>query len=115
MTRSAGCLGRRGLLLRLRWLSSSRDRAQTYSRGQNASPAFEGWEKNGDGSFNFLFGYMNRNWEEELNVPIGPDNNIEPGGPDQGQPTRLLPRAATASSFASACRKTGARRNWSGR
>ena len=66
--------------------------AQSYSRGQNASPAFEGWEKNSDGSFNFLFGYMNRNWEEELNVPIGPDNNIEPGEPDQGQPTRLLPR-----------------------
>jgi hypothetical protein len=66
--------------------------AQTYSRGQNASPAFEGWEQNPDGTFNFLFGYMNRNWEEELVVPIGPDNNIEPGGPDQGQPTRLLPR-----------------------
>ena len=66
--------------------------AQTYSRGQNASPAFEGWETNADGSFNFLFGYMNRNWEEEIDVPIGPDNNIEPGGPDQGQPTRLLPR-----------------------
>src|SRR5689334_23367174 len=66
--------------------------AQTYSRGQNASPAFEGWEKNPDGSFNFLFGYMNRNWEEEIDVAIGPDNSIEPGGPDQGQPTRLLPR-----------------------
>jgi len=66
--------------------------AQTYSRGQNASPGYEGWEQNADGSFNFLFGYMNRNWEEEINVPIGPDNNIEPGGPDQGQPTRLLPR-----------------------
>jgi hypothetical protein len=66
--------------------------AQTYSSGQNASPAFEGWELNPDGSFNFLFGYMNRNWEEELTVPIGPDNNIEPGGPDQGQPTRFLPR-----------------------
>ncbi|HXG87355.1 MAG TPA: hypothetical protein VNJ02_03385 [Vicinamibacterales bacterium] len=66
--------------------------AQSYSRGQNASPAFEGWERNEDGSFNFLFGYMNRNWEEEVYVPIGPDNNIEPGGPDQGQPTRLLPR-----------------------
>jgi hypothetical protein len=66
--------------------------AQTYSRGQNVSPAFEGWETNPDGSFNFLFGYMNRNWEEEIDVPIGPDNNLEPGGPDQGQPTRLLPR-----------------------
>jgi hypothetical protein len=35
---------------------------------------------------------MNRNWEEEIDVPIGPDNNIEPGGPDQGQPTHFLPR-----------------------
>jgi hypothetical protein len=64
----------------------------TYSRGQNISPAFEGWEKNPDGSFNFLFGYMNRNWEEEIDVPLGPANSIEPGGPDQGQPTRFLPR-----------------------
>jgi hypothetical protein len=73
-------------------LAGARPEAQTYSRGQNASPAFEGWEQNADGSFNFVFGYMNRNWEEELHVPIGPDNNIEPGGPDRGQPTRLLPR-----------------------
>jgi hypothetical protein len=64
----------------------------SYSRGQNASPAFEGWEENPDGSFNFLFGYMNRNWEEELDVPVGPDNAIEPGGPDRGQPTHFLPR-----------------------
>ncbi|PYR25107.1 MAG: hypothetical protein DMF98_13315, partial [Acidobacteria bacterium] len=42
--------------------------------------------------FNFLFGYMNRNWEEEIDVPVGPDNGIEPGGLDQGQPTRFLPR-----------------------
>ena len=35
---------------------------------------------------------MNSNWEEELDVPIGPDNNIEPGGPDQGQPTHFYPR-----------------------
>jgi hypothetical protein len=64
----------------------------TYSRGQNVSPAYEGWEQNPDGSFNFLFGYMNRNWEEEIDVPIGPDNSIAPGQPDQGQPTHFLPR-----------------------
>jgi hypothetical protein len=64
----------------------------SYSRGQNISPAFEGWEKNDDGSFNFLFGYMNRNWEEEIDVPIGPDNTIQPGPVDQGQPTHFLPR-----------------------
>lgn len=64
----------------------------TYARGQNVSPAFEGWEKNHDGSFNMLFGYMNRNWEEELDVPAGPDNCISPGPCDQGQPTHFLPR-----------------------
>src|SRR5437764_11605707 len=64
----------------------------TYSRGQNVSPAYEGWEQNADGSFSFLFGYMNRNWEEEIDLPVGPDNDIEPGGPDQGQPTHYLPR-----------------------
>jgi plastocyanin len=64
----------------------------SYSRGQNVSPAFEGWEKNDDGSFNMMFGYMNRNWEEEIDVPVGPDNGFSPGSPDQGQPTHFLPR-----------------------
>ena len=64
----------------------------SYSRGQNVSPAFKGWEENADGSFNMLFGYMNRNWEEEPDVAIGPDNNISPGDADQGQPTHFQPR-----------------------
>ena len=64
----------------------------TYARGQNVSPAFEGWEKNDDGSFNMMFGYMNRNWEEEVDVPVGTDNCISPGPCDQGQPTHFLPR-----------------------
>jgi hypothetical protein len=64
----------------------------SYSSGQNVSPAYEGWEKDAAGNQYFLFGYMNRNWEEQVDVPVGPDNNIEPGGPDQGQPTRLYPR-----------------------
>jgi hypothetical protein len=62
-----------------------------YARGQNVAPAFEGWEKNPDGTYNFLFGYLNRNYEEEIDIPIGPDNNIEPGG-DLGQPTHFYPR-----------------------
>jgi hypothetical protein len=70
----------------------SRISAQVALSGQNVTPAYEGWERNPDGSFNLVFGYFNRNWEEELNVPIGPDNEIEPGGPDQGQPTHFLPR-----------------------
>ena len=58
-----------------------------YSSGQDIQPIFEGWSRNPDGSFAMHFGYLNRNFVEELHVPIGPDNNIEPGGPDQGQPT----------------------------
>jgi hypothetical protein len=35
---------------------------------------------------------MNRNWDEEIDLPIGADNTLEPGGPDRGQPTHFLPR-----------------------
>jgi hypothetical protein len=63
-----------------------------YNRGQSVSPAYEGWAQNQDGSFTLYFGYMNPNWREELDVPIGADNNIQPGGPDQGQPTHFYPR-----------------------
>ena len=63
-----------------------------YLSGQTVAPAYEGWEQNPDGSFNMVFGYFNRNLEEHLHVPIGPENSIEPGGPDQGQPTWLMPR-----------------------
>jgi hypothetical protein len=75
-------------------LAAPRTGAQSlsYTKGQNVSPAFEGWEEDASGTKYFLFGYMNRNWEEELNVPVGPDNNITPGNPDQGQPTHFMPR-----------------------
>ena len=64
----------------------------TYSRGQSISPAFEGWWQNADGTYSLFFGYMNSNWEQQMDVPVGPDNNIEPGGPDRGQPTHFYPR-----------------------
>jgi hypothetical protein len=64
----------------------------TFSKGQNVSPAYEGWEQSPDGTRYFLFGYMNRNWEEEIDVPVGPDNSFNIGGADQGQPTHFLPR-----------------------
>ena len=65
---------------------------QSYSSGQPVWPAFEGWDKNDDGSANLVFGYMNDNWQEEFDVPIGPENNVEPGGPDRGQPSHFQPR-----------------------
>jgi hypothetical protein len=64
----------------------------TYSSGQVVSPAYEGWRTEDDGSLTMVFGYMNQNWSEEFDIPIGPDNNIEPGGPDRGQPTHFYPR-----------------------
>ena len=64
----------------------------TYTKGQNIAPAYEGWEQDPDGSKWFVFGYMNRNWVEEIDIPPGPDNSITPGGPDLGQPTHFLPR-----------------------
>ncbi len=64
----------------------------SYTRGQNVAPAYEGWEEHADGSRYFVFGYMNRNWEEELDVPIGPDNGFNVGAADRGQPTHFLPR-----------------------
>jgi hypothetical protein len=64
----------------------------SYSSGQNVSPAYEGWEIGTDGQKYFVFGYMNRNWVEEIDVPIGPDNGFNVGGADQGQPTHFLPR-----------------------
>jgi hypothetical protein len=53
---------------------------------------FEGWHRNADGSFDMVFGYMNRNYEQEIDLPIGADNSLEPGVPDQGQPTHFYPR-----------------------
>jgi hypothetical protein len=63
-----------------------------FVSGQNVVPYFEGWIRNKDGSFDLVFGYFNRNWEQEVAIPSGPDNMIEPGGPDRGQPTYFLPR-----------------------
>jgi hypothetical protein len=63
-----------------------------HDSGQSVTGAYEGWFANPDGTFSLLFGYFNRNFKEEPDIPIGPANRIEPGGPDQGQPTHFLPR-----------------------
>ena len=58
-------------------------------RGTSITPAFEGWYENPDGSFSLLIGYFNRNGKQALDIPVGPNNRIEPGEPDQGQPTHF--------------------------
>jgi hypothetical protein len=63
-----------------------------YERGQDVVPVFEGWERSADGTINMVFGYMNRNYGEEVDIPVGPDNMIAPGPADQGQPAHFYAR-----------------------
>jgi hypothetical protein len=62
-----------------------------HDTGQGVTGAFEGWFPNSDGTFCLLIGYYNRNLKEVIEIPAGPNNRIEPGGPDRGQPTHFLP------------------------
>ena len=82
--------------------------AWMHLKDQPTSPAYEGWWPNEDGSYKLFFGYMNTNWEQHYDVPIGPENyfNIVEAGAlddleinafdfaeaDQGQPTHFYPR-----------------------
>jgi hypothetical protein len=59
-------------------------------RGSSVTGAYEGWFYSKDGGIHLLVGYFNRNTKQELDIPIGPNNRIEPGGPDMGQPTHFL-------------------------
>ncbi len=62
----------------------------TVTKGDLVTPVYEGWYEDG-GTTYALFGYYNRNLEEVVNVPVGPENRMSPGVIDQGQPTRFFP------------------------
>jgi hypothetical protein len=62
-----------------------------YATGQNVAPVFEGWLREPDGTILMWFGYLNRNHEEEVDIPLGPANTVEPGN-DRDQPTHFYPR-----------------------
>jgi hypothetical protein len=63
-----------------------------FDSGQDVVPVYEGWIRNPDGTFDLVFGYFNRNYKEELAIPVGPANTIDPPSLDGGQPTYFLPR-----------------------
>jgi hypothetical protein len=63
-----------------------------FNSGQSVQPAYEGWTRNADGSRSMWFGYMNRNWEETPDIPVGAGNGFGAGSEDLGQPTHFLPR-----------------------
>jgi len=91
---SARAVAASGIFAAVLVLTSTGFRAQSlsYSSGQNVSPAFEGWETDASGNSYFVFGYMNNNWDEEIDVPVGADNSFNLLGADLGQPTHFLPR-----------------------
>ena len=66
-----------------------------HTVGQSVSASFEGWYTNPDGTRSLAFGYFNRNYDEHLDIPVGPDNRFEPGPADRGQPTHFFPRRQT--------------------
>src|SRR5687767_162943 len=79
-------------LLLLCSFSSGVAQQPARASGQTVTPVFEGWYRNPDGTYSLSFGYFNRNTEEVVEIPVGEENSIEPGGPDRGQPTHFAPR-----------------------
>jgi hypothetical protein len=63
-----------------------------HARGELVAPVFEGWFRDDSGTLMLSFGYLNRNFEQEVDLPVGPDNKFEPIAADQGQPTHFVPR-----------------------
>jgi len=82
--------------------------APIRERGTSVTPAFEGWYYDKDGSQHVLVGYFNRNTKQEFDIPAGPNNRIEPGPQDQGQPTHFN---AGRQWGVFSCRRTSAPRN----
>lgn len=63
--------------------------AAPKTSGDVVGPMFNGWIKNEDGSISMIFGFVNRNREEIVDVPLGPNNRIEPAQFDGVQPTHF--------------------------
>jgi hypothetical protein len=80
------------LMLSLGGVAADADAQMRHASGQNVQAVFEGWQRNADGTFDLVFGYLNRNYVEVLDIPIGPDNFFTPGPADRGQPTHFYPR-----------------------
>jgi hypothetical protein len=63
--------------------------APVQTSGDLVAPFFDGWIANEDGSVTMVFGFMNRNTGEHVDVPLGPNNYIEPAQFDGVQPTHF--------------------------
>jgi hypothetical protein len=59
--------------------------------GLRVAPFFDGWYRNADRTITLSFGYSNLNRGEVVEIPLGPDNFIEPKEYDGRQPTSFPP------------------------
>lgn len=63
--------------------------ARLHKSGDIVAPFFDGWYDNGDGTVTYSFGFLNRNTEEIVDIPLGPNNKLEPAELDGAQPTHF--------------------------
>ncbi len=57
--------------------------------GEIVAPMFNGWIANEDGSTTMIFGFANQNRKATVDVPLGPNNKLEPAQFQGAQPTHF--------------------------
>ncbi len=67
----------------------SRFLSLTPPEGLPIIPLMEGWVANEDGTTTISFGFINRNTDEDVDIPLGENNYIEPAEFDGMQPTHF--------------------------
>jgi hypothetical protein len=106
--KSSSISGLVSLLLLCVSLSASAQERRMLLSGEMVYPAYEGWWPNEDGTYMLFFGYMNTNWKQQFDIPVGPANyfNVaeeselddldkdafDTSTADMGQPTHFYPR-----------------------
>jgi hypothetical protein len=75
--------------------------------GQRVAPFFDGFYENPDGTITLSFGYSNFNKQGTIEIPLGPDNFIEPKQYDGRQPTSFPVNPGTAPTGARRDRERG--------
>jgi hypothetical protein len=56
------------------------------STGGPVIPIFDGWYANPEGGYTLCFGYYSVNYDEDVAIPLGPNNFVEPARYGGGQP-----------------------------
>ncbi|MGJ8690223.1 MAG: hypothetical protein ACSHXZ_11980 [Gammaproteobacteria bacterium] len=84
-----------GLLIAAPLHAQLPERARDYplgtrsKTGEIVAPMFNGWIANEDGSTTLIFGFANQNREATVDVPLGPNNKLEPAQFQGAQPTHF--------------------------